>query len=112
MQAQAPHQAPPADRSTAITTASVASKDGTTIGYHRLGCGPGVVLLHGAMESGLSHLQLAEQLAAGFTVYLPDRRGRGLSGPFGGGYSIQKEVDDLSALLSETGTGQVLGVSS
>src|ERR1700694_5178810 len=112
MQAQAPHQAPPADRSTAITTGAAISKDGTTIGYHRLGHGPGVVVLHGAMESGLSHLQLAQQLAPGFTVYLPDRRGRGLSGPSGGDYSIGKEVDDLGALLGETGAGQVLGVSS
>src|ERR1700730_7304517 len=98
MQAQAIVQ----NRSTAVTTGSVTSRDGTTIGYRRLGGGPSVVLLHGAMESGQSHLQRAEKLAAGFTVYLPDRRGRGLSGPFGGDYSIRTEVDDLSALLAET----------
>src|SRR5690348_4242592 len=60
-------------------TSSVTSKDGTTIGYRQLGHGPGVVLLHGAMESAQSHLQLAEALADTYTVYLPDRRGRGLS---------------------------------
>lgn len=100
------------DRSSAVTTGSVTSTDGTTIGYRRLGQGPAVVMLHGAMESGLSHLQLAEQLASSFTVYLPDRRGRGLSGPFGSAYSIGKEVEDLSAVLDESGAGQVLGVSS
>jgi pimeloyl-ACP methyl ester carboxylesterase len=100
------------DRSSAVKTGSVSSRDGTTIGYRRLGQGPAVVVLHGAMESGLSHLQLAEQLASSFTVYLPDRRGRGLSGPLGNAYSIGKEVEDLSAVLDESGAGQVLGVSS
>jgi pimeloyl-ACP methyl ester carboxylesterase len=70
------------------------------------------VVLHGAMESGLSHLQLAEELASSFTVYLPDRRGRGLSGPFGRDYSIRKEVEDIGALLTRTGAQQVVGVSS
>jgi pimeloyl-ACP methyl ester carboxylesterase len=105
-------QATTQDRSTTVTTGSVTSRDGTTIGYRRLGAGPGVVLLHGAMESGQSHRQLAEKLASSFTVYLPDRRGRGLSGPFGRDYSIEKEVDDLLALLAETGADQLLGVSS
>jgi pimeloyl-ACP methyl ester carboxylesterase len=52
-----------------------------------------VVLLHGAMESAQSHMQLAEALADTFTVYVPDRRGRGLSGPYGKDYSIQKDYD-------------------
>src|SRR5258708_5303263 len=76
---------------------SVPSQDGTAIGYRQLGHGPGVVLVHGAMESAQSHLQLAEALADAFTVYLPDRRGRGRSGPYGNDYGIQKEVEDLDA---------------
>src|ERR1700738_3715419 len=112
MQAQASVGPSVDDRSTTLTTGSVTSRDGTTIGYRQLGQGPGVVVLHGAMESGTSHLQLARQLASSFTVYLPDRRGRGLSGPFGIDYSIRREVEDLSALLAETGAGRVLGVSS
>ena len=62
-------------------TRSVISADGTLIGYRQLGQGPGLVLVHGAMESAQSHMQLAEALADTFTVYLPDRRGRGMSGP-------------------------------
>jgi pimeloyl-ACP methyl ester carboxylesterase len=93
-------------------TGSVTSQDSTTIGYRQLGHGPGVVLLHGAMESAQSHMQLAEALADAFTVYLPDRRGRGRSGPYGQGYSIQKEVDDLDALLTKTGAHYVFGVSA
>jgi len=94
------------------TTGSVTSKDGTTIGYRQIGHGPGVVLLHGIMESAQSHMQLAERLADAFTVYLPDRRGRGPSGPQGKDYRIQKEVEDLDALLAKTGTHHVFGVSA
>lgn len=94
------------------TIGSVISKDGTVIGYRQLGHGPGVVLLHGAMESAQSHMQLAKALADAYTVYLPDRRGRGLSGPFGNAYSIQEDVDDIDALLSATGAHNVFGVSA
>jgi pimeloyl-ACP methyl ester carboxylesterase len=94
------------------TTGFVTSKDGTTIGYRQLGHGPGVVLLHGAASSGYNHMQLAEALADAFTVYVPDRRGRGLSGPYSEDYSIQKDVEDLDALLTKTGTHNVFGVSS
>lgn len=94
------------------TTGFVTSKDGTTIGHRQLGHGPGVVLLHGAASSAHNHMQLAEALAAAFTVYVPDRRGRGLSGPFGTDYNIQKEVDDMDALLTKTGAHHVFGVSS
>jgi pimeloyl-ACP methyl ester carboxylesterase len=71
----------------------------------------GLVLLHGMMESAQSHMQLAEALADSFTVYLPDRRGRGTSGPYGEGFSIQKEVEDMDALLTKTGAQDVFGVS-
>jgi pimeloyl-ACP methyl ester carboxylesterase len=90
----------------------VTSRDGTTIGYRQLGHGPAVVLLHGAMESAQSHMQLAEALADVFTVYLPDRRGRGLSGTYGDGYSIQKEVEDLDALIRKADAHNVFGVSA
>ncbi len=94
------------------TTGSVTSKDGTIIGYRQLGHGPGIVALHGAMESAQSHMQLAEALADAFTIYLPDRRGRGLSGAFGADYSMQREVEDLDALLTKTGAQRVFGVSA
>ena len=93
-------------------TGSVTSKDGTIIGYRQLGHGPGVVLLHGGFEYAQSHMQLAEALADAFTVYLPDRRGRGLSGPFGKDDSIQQEVEDMDALLTKTGAHNVFGISS
>jgi pimeloyl-ACP methyl ester carboxylesterase len=93
-------------------TGAVTSKDGTTIGYRQLGRGPGLVVLHGAMESAQSHMQLAEALADAYTVYLPDRRGRGRSGPYGASYGVGEDVDDMDALLTKTGAHYVFGVSS
>ena len=91
---------------------SVTSKDGTVIGYRELGYGPGVIILHGSMSTGYNHLQLAELLANTFTIYLPDRRGFGLSGPYNREHTLQNEVEDLNALLVKTGTHNVLGVSA
>jgi pimeloyl-ACP methyl ester carboxylesterase len=93
-------------------TGAVVSKDGTTIGYRQLGRGPGLVVLHGAMESAQSHMQLAQALADTYTVYLPDRRGRGLSGPYGSRDGVQQDVEDMDALLTKTGAHDVFGVSS
>ncbi|MBB3131338.1 pimeloyl-ACP methyl ester carboxylesterase [Paenibacillus rhizosphaerae] len=91
---------------------SVISRDGTVIGYRQFGQGPGIVIVHGANLSSQNFMQLAQRLADAFTVYVPDRRGRGLSGPFGEDYSIRKEVEDLEALLTRTGTYHVFGISS
>ncbi len=92
-------------------TGFVTSKDGTTIGYRQVGQGPGLLILHGSMSTGYNHLQLAEGLADEFTVYLPDRRGRGLSGPYRDDHTIRRDIQDLDALLSKTGAQDVFGVS-
>ncbi len=94
------------------TIDSVTSKDGTRIVYRKIGSGPGVVILHGAMESAQSHMQLAKGLADAFTVYLPERRGHNLGIPFAKDYNMQKEVEDLDALLIKTDTHNVFGVSA
>ena len=94
------------------TSAFVTSKDGTRIGYRQLGHGPGVVMLHGAMESAQSHMKLAEGLADVFTVYLPERRGHNLGIPFVKDYNVRKEIQDLEALLAKTGAHNVFGVSA
>jgi pimeloyl-ACP methyl ester carboxylesterase len=94
-----------------MTTGSVVSRDGTRIGYLRVGRGPAVVLLHGSNESARSHTRLALALADAFTVYMPDRRGRGLSGPHRPDHSIRTEVEDLQAVLTGSGAQRVFGVS-
>jgi len=104
------NQSPAAEQQ--YSTGFVTAPDGVTIGYRQLGHGPGVVLLHGAMESAQSHMQLAAALADAFSVYVPDRRGRGLSGPYNKEYSIQSDVADMDALLTQTGARNVFGVSS
>jgi pimeloyl-ACP methyl ester carboxylesterase len=95
-----------------VTTGSVISKDGTTIGYRQIGRGPGLVMVHGSMETSNSHMQLAEALADSYTIYLIERRGRGMSGAFGSDYSVRKEVEDIDALLTKTGAHSIFGVSS
>ena len=95
-----------------MTTGSATSADGTAIGYLRVGTGPAVVLLHGGNESARSHTQLALALADAFTVYLPDRRGRGRSGPHQPGHGLRTEVEDLSAVVAQAGAELVFGVST
>lgn len=97
---------------TELTQDVVESRDGTEIGYWKTGQGPAIVVLHGSMESARSHTLLAEALAGDFTVYLPDRRGRGLSGPHRPGQTVATEVEDLEAVLTAAGAEIAFGVSA
>jgi pimeloyl-ACP methyl ester carboxylesterase len=90
----------------------VRSADGTIIGYQRVGTGPAVVLLHGAGQSSANLTRLARALSAAFTVYVPDRRGRGRSGPYGEFRGLSTEIEDLSAVLDASGASRLFGLSS
>ena len=95
------------------TIGSVTSTDGTIIGYRQYGNGPGIVLVQGAMGLAQNFSRLAEVLSDTFTVYVPDRRGRGLSPlSYHKDYSIQRDVEDLNALLAKTDTHNVFALSS
>lgn len=94
------------------TTHFLTSRDGNRIEYRQLGHGPGIVMLHGAMESAKSHMKLAEGLADTFTIYLLERRGHHFGIPFVKEYSIDQEVQDLEALLAKTDSHNVFGVSA
>ena len=94
------------------TTGSVVSADGTRIGYRRLGRGPSVVLLHGGVNASQHMTKLAGALADAYTVYLPDRRGRGMSGPFGAAYGIAREDEDLAAMVGHTGAECAFGTAN
>jgi pimeloyl-ACP methyl ester carboxylesterase len=98
-------------RTAELSRGAVTSRDGTEIGYYKTGQGPAVVVLHGSMESALSHTLFAEALADEFTVYLPDRRGRGLSGPHRPDHSVRTEVEDLEAVLTAAGAERAFGIS-
>jgi len=99
-----------------MTSASaqfVASADGTRIGYQTCGSGPGLVLVQGAMGTAGNFRELAQALSGSFSVHVPDRRGRGLSPrPYSAGYVIQRDIEDLDALLAATGAHLVFGLSS
>lgn len=88
---------------------TVTSADGTTIGYRYLGEGPAVILLHGGVNAAQHMMKLGLALADAFTVVLPDRRGRGMSGPIGPEYRIAREDEDLAAVVDGTGAERVFG---
>jgi pimeloyl-ACP methyl ester carboxylesterase len=90
------------------------SADGTKIAYTRTGAGPALVLVDGAMcyRGSSPNDALAKELAAHFTVYTYDRRGRGESTDTGP-YAVRREVEDLAALFKEAGGEAFLfGISS
>ena len=91
---------------------SIISKDGTSIGYRQFGNGPGLILVHGSMMASQNFIKLATILSDEFTVYVPDRRGRGLSGPHGNNYSLIKKCEDMQSLINKTGTQNIFGLSS
>jgi hypothetical protein len=91
---------------TSYTKSFVASADGTRIGYRQLGSGPGVVLLHGGVNASQHLMRLGSALAEMFTIGIPGRRGRGVSGPIGSDYSLRAEDEDLAALLEQTGASR------
>ena len=93
----------------------VRSRDGTTIAYDRLGGGgPPVILVDGAFCSRAfgPMPKLAPLLTRDFTVFMYDRRGRGDSGDTAP-YAVEREIDDLDALIHEAGgAASVYGISS
>ena len=91
---------------------NVTSADGTIIGILSLGSGPGLVIVHGAMQSAVSQLDLAHLLAGDHTVHLLERRGRGRSGAYPAGSSTATDVEDLVAALTATGSRAAFGISS
>ena len=92
----------------------VNSKDGTLIAFDRSGEGPPIILVDGALCYRASGPMgpLAKLLAQHFTVYTYDRRGRGDSGNTSP-YAVEREVDDIEALIiAAGGTAFVFGASS
>ena len=88
------------------TMRTVRSDDGTTIAFECSGEGPPLILVGGALSSGIRDfppfVELARLLEPLFTVYRFDRRGRGDSGDTPP-YSVEREVQDLEALISDAG---------
>jgi pimeloyl-ACP methyl ester carboxylesterase len=93
---------------------TVTSKDGSRIAYDRLGSGPAVILVGGALSyrKFKQMEQLAKLLAEHCTVINYDRRGRGDSTevkPF----ALEREIEDIEALMeAEGGSASLWGWSS
>ena len=83
---------------------SVTSRDGTRIAYEKSGEGPPVILVYGALCSRAFGPMppLAALLAERLSVMVYDRRGRGDSGDTPP-YAVDREVDDIEALVDEAG---------
>jgi pimeloyl-ACP methyl ester carboxylesterase len=82
----------------------VRSADGTEIGFDRFGDGPSVILVGGAFSYRAfpKMIELATLLSDRFTVLNYDRRGRGGSGETRP-YAVQREIEDLDALIAAAG---------
>ncbi|MBJ6640497.1 alpha/beta hydrolase [Streptomyces sp. DHE7-1] len=88
------------------------SRDGTSLAYQVIGRGPAVILVSGAMSTGGTVAPLAHRLADHCTAVVYDRRGRGESGDTAP-YAVEREVEDLAALIDAVGgSAGLFGVSS
>src|SRR5258708_38930052 len=85
----------------------ITSKDGTTIGFDKTGRRPALILVGGAFQDRSALAPHAELLAPHFTVYNYDRRGRGESGD-NQPYDIEREIEDIDALIQEAGGSALL----
>ena len=93
---------------------TVISRDGTRIAYDIAGSGPPVILVDGAFcyrEFGPMK-KLATELARDFRVVSYDRRARGTSGDTTP-YAIEREIEDIDALIGAAGgRAHLYGISS
>lgn len=104
----------PAAADAAAPHGHVISRDGTVIAYERIGRGPALILVDGALcyRALGPCAPLAKALAADFTVYTYDRRGRGESGDTPP-YAVEREVEDIEAIVQVAGGAASLwGTSS
>lgn len=97
------------------STRFVTSADGTAIAYDVTGSGPAVVVVEGALcqRTMGTAKALIPGLSSSFAVFAYDRRGRGESGSGSSPYAVEREVEDLVAVLGAAGPDAfVIGASS
>jgi pimeloyl-ACP methyl ester carboxylesterase len=92
---------------------TVTSADGTTIAFEQAGDGPPIILIGGAFNDRSTVTALAATLAPDATAVAYDRRGRGDSvdnsgSSAGGSSNIEREIEDLMALIDRLGGSAAL----
>jgi pimeloyl-ACP methyl ester carboxylesterase len=91
----------------------VRSADGTQVALEATGSGHPVVLIGGAFTDRTTTTGLAEVLAPYYRAVTYDRRGRGDSGDESVDYSVDREIEDLRAVIDHLGgTASLVGHSS
>jgi pimeloyl-ACP methyl ester carboxylesterase len=91
---------------------TVSSKDGTRIAFERAGAGTTIILVSPALGDRGANAKLARLLTRNFTVINYDRRGRGLSSDTPP-YAVEREVEDIEALMEAAGgSAHLFGSSS
>lgn len=102
------------DQRGAVRAARVTSEDGTEIAFDSTGKGPALIIVSGALShrKALDGSRLVADLSKHFTVYVYDRRGRGESTDVQP-YAVEREIEDLEALVDHAGgSANLFGVSS
>ena len=74
------------------------SRDGTAVGCVVDGAGPPLLIIHGTGDTQRGWRRLRPLLVPHFTLYLMDRRGRGVSGDHDE-YSLAHEWEDVAAMI-------------
>jgi pimeloyl-ACP methyl ester carboxylesterase len=83
--------------------AAVVSNDGTRIDYQQLGSGPALVLVHGGLVDRSFWGPSLPLLAQHYTVYALDRRGHGDSDHYPADHDIEREYEDVAAMVAAVG---------
>lgn len=97
-------------------TFSAVSADGTEIACEvagpDIGSAPALLLIHGTADDRFGFDRVAPLLADTFTLYMMDRRGRGLSTKQAANYAIEREFEDINALAAKIAAqdGEPVGV--
>jgi pimeloyl-ACP methyl ester carboxylesterase len=86
----------------------VTAPDGVRLACEVSGEGPPLVLVHGAGSARWGFDALRPRLERSFTVIAVDRRGRGDSGDGSGEYELEREFEDVAAVLRDAGEGALL----
>ena len=91
----------------AFTQHRFTSADGTSLSYFRQGQGPALVWVYGTLSTWGDWRDVVSRLSPRFTNFVLERRGRGASAD-GAAYALEREVEDVLALMEEAGPGASL----